>query len=203
MPTSTPDPQPPKGLRLGRSPWLLALAVLLLVGVLALLGWLALNQGSPGQQDFEGGGVRMTIPGDWEFSDITQNQACTTTPTLECVVILTAPQGYNFSVTWYQQTDAVDVATVDAREWKKFVEYYPNAILFSREDLQISGQPAIRRTFLQNDPLSTPVYFQQMYVVDGLRLYLITARFYSAEMLELESPTVDAVLESIEFTGEE
>jgi hypothetical protein len=42
-----------------------------------------------------------------------------------------------------------------------------------------------------------------VYVVDDLRLYLITARFFSAELLEAEDATVDKVIDSIAFTDEE
>jgi hypothetical protein len=201
MPVSSADPKKENRFTLGRSPWLLALAVLLLVGVGALLGWLLLNRAS-GYTEIEGNGIRMSVPDDWDLEDTAANQACQTQG-LECVAILSTPQGYNFSVTWYEQTAEISVEAVDEREWKKFVEYYPSAILFNRKDVQVGGLPAIQRTFLQNDAQNTPVYFRQVYVVNGLRLYLITARFFSAEMMDAHAGVVDAVIESIQFTDGE
>jgi hypothetical protein len=202
MPTSNPDPKikPPR--RLGRSPWLLALAVLVVVGVLVLVGWLFLNQAGGGTRQIEGDGIRLTIPEDWVEEDISTNESCQT-ETLECVAILSAPQGYNFSLTWYDQFTESSVAEVDEREWAKFREYYVTAILFSKDDLTVGGLPAIQRTFLQTDTQSTPIYFRQVYIVAGLRLYLITARFFSAEMMEAQAGVVDKVIESIEFTSGE
>lgn len=205
MPTTSsnpnPDSNPSKRLTLGHSPWLLALAVLLLVGVGAALGWLLLDHAS-GYTEFEGDGIRMSVPDDWEFTDMSANEACQM-ESLECVAILSTPQGYNFSVTWYQEIAEITVEAVDEREWKKFVEYYPSAILFNRKDIQVGGLPAIQRTFLQNNAQGNPVYFRQVYVVNGLRLYLITARFFSAEMMEANDGVVDAAIESIQFTDGE
>jgi len=192
--------KPPR--RLGRSPWLLALAVLVVVGALVLIGWLLLNQTGAGTRQIEGDGMRLTIPEDWVEEDISTNESCQT-ETLECVAILSAPQGYNFSITWYDQFSETSVAEVDEREWAKFREYYVTAILFSKDDLTVGGLPAIQRTFMQTDTQSTPIYFRQVYIVDGLRLYLITARFFSAEMMDGQARVVDKVIESIEFTAEE
>ena len=204
-PTSKPTtpPTPPQRRGLGRAPWLLALAVLVILGAMAGIGWLLMDRSS-GEQTFEGGGVRMSLPEDWTLEDTSGNQACQTEG-LECVAILSAPQGqgYNFSVTWYQQSEPVSVQTIDDREWKRFVAYYPSAILFERSDLQVGGQPAIQRTFMQNDSQGTPIYFRQIYAVKELRLYLITARFFSADEMQAYSGVVDAVIESIHFTGEE
>ena len=199
-PASKPTTTPPRRRGLGRAPWLLALAVLVILGALAGVGWLAMDRTS-GEQTFEGGGVRMSLPEDWTLEDTSSNQACQTEG-LECVAILSAPQGYNFSVTWYQQSEPVSVQTVDDREWKRFVAYYPSAILFERSDLQVGGQPAIQRTFMQNDSQGTPIYFRQIYAVKELRLYLITARFFSADEMEAQAAVVDAVIASIHFTGE-
>jgi len=199
MPTSSSTSGKKSLLKPGSSPWLLALAVLLLVAVLVSLGWLLLNRTSGDLRQIEGGGIRLSVPEAWTEEDTSTNQACQNEG-LACVVIMSAPQDYNFSVTWYQQGVETSVQAVDEFEWKKFVEYYPSAILFSREDLEIGGLPAIQRTFLQNDEQYTPIYFRQVYVLNGLRLYLITARFYSAETMDAQSTTVDAVIESIEFT---
>ncbi len=201
-PTSKPatTPTPPQRRGLGRAPWLLALAVLVILGALVGIGWLLVDSSSE-EQTFEGGGVRMSLPEDWTLEDTSGNQACQTEG-LECVAILSAPQGYNFSVTWYQQTDPVSVQTVDDLEWKRFVAYYPSAILFERSDLTVGGQPAIQRTFMQNDSQGTPIYFRQIYAVKELRLYLITARFFSADEMEAQAGVVDAVIASIHFTGE-
>ena len=199
-PASKPTTTPPRRRGLGRAPWLLALAVLVILGALAGVGWLAMDR-SGGEQTFEGGGVRMSLPEDWTLEDTSGNQACQTEG-LECVAILSAPQGYNFSVTWYQQSGPVSVQTVDDLEWKRFVAYYPSAILFERSDLQVGGQPAIQRTFMQNDSQGTPIYFRQIYAVKELRLYLITARFFSADEMEAQAAVVDAVIASIHFTGE-
>ena len=201
MTTSSPHPQSPKQLTLGRQPWLLALAVLLLVGVGAGIGWLAFNRTPSGMQTFEGGGIRMTIPQDWTIEDTSTNKACQT-ESLECVAILSTPQDYNFSITWYTQPEPTTVQMVDDTEWKKFVSYYPSAILFSREDLQVGGLPAIQRTFMQNDEQNRTIYFRQVYVLNELRLYLITTRFFSAEMMESQAATVDAIIASLHFTGE-
>ncbi len=189
-------------MRLGRSPWLLALAVLLLVGVFILLGWLALNKAESGTRPIEGDGIRLTIPEDWSEEDTSTNEACQN-ETLTCAFILSAPEGYNFSITWYDQLSETTVEAVDEREWAKFREYYVTAILLERESLEVGGLPAIQRTFMQTDTNSTPVYLRQVYVVDGQRLYLVTARFFSAELMEAEDATVDKVIESIEFTDGE
>ncbi len=199
MPTSFSDPGKKSLLKPGSSPWLLALAVLLVIAVVVSLGWLLLNQASGDLRQIEGDGIRLSVPEVWTEEDTSNNQACQNEG-LACVVIMSAPQNYNFSVTWYQQGAETSVQAVDEFEWKKFVEYYPNAILFSREDLEVGGLPAIQRTFLQNDEQNTPIYFRQVYVLNGLRLYLITARFFSAETMDAQSAAVDAVIESIEFT---
>jgi len=199
MPTSSSNANKKPPLRLGNSPWLLALAVLLLVAVGVSIGWLLINQTNDGVRQIEGDGIRLSVPDSWTEEDTSTNQACQTGG-LACVVIMSAPQNYNFSVTWYQQAEETNVQTVDAFEWKKFQEYYPNAILFSRDELEVGGLPAIQRTFLQNDEQNTPVYFRQVYVLNGLRLYLITARSFSAETMDAQSAVVDGVIESIEFT---
>jgi hypothetical protein len=199
-PSSNANKKPP--LRLGGSPWLLALAVLLLVAVVVSLGWLLLNRTGGEVRQIEGDGIRLSVPVEWTEEDTSTNQACQNEG-LACVVIMSAPQDYNFSVTWYQQLGETTVQAVDAFEWKKFQEYYPSSILLSREDLEVGGLPAIQRTFLQNDEQNTPVYFRQVYVLNGLRLYLITARSFSADTMNAQSAVVDAVIESIEFsTGE-
>jgi hypothetical protein len=199
MTTSSADPKKKQPRRLGGSPWLLALAVLLLVGVLVSVGWLLLNQASGGTRQIEGDGIRLSIPEDWTEEDMSTNEACLSGE-LECVVILSAPQDYNFSVTWYDQLTETTVEAVDEREWAKFREYYVTAILLSKEELQVGGLPAIQRTFMQTDTNNTPIYLQQIYVVDGVRLYLITARFFSADMMDAQARVVDKVIESIEFT---
>ena len=43
MQTTKSDPDKKQTLRLGRAPWLIALAVLVVVGVFVLFGWLLLN----------------------------------------------------------------------------------------------------------------------------------------------------------------
>ena len=202
MTVSSTGTQKTRSLRLGRSPWLLALAVLLLVGVLISLGWLALNKAEAGTRQVEGDGIRLTIPEDWTEEDTSTNEACQN-DTLTCEFIFSAPQGYNFSITWYDQFSETTVAAVDEREWAKFREYYVTAILLDKEDLEVGGLPAIQRTFMQTDTNSTPVYLRQVYVVDGLRLYLITARFFSADLLDAQDGAVDAVIESIAFTDED
>jgi hypothetical protein len=199
-PSSNANKKPP--LRLGRSPWLLALAVLLLVAVIVSLGWLLLNRTAVEVRQIEGDGIRLSVPVGWTEEDTSTNQACQSEG-LACVTIMSTPQNYNFSVTWYQQLEETTVQTVDAFEWKKFQEYYPNAILLSREELEVGGLPAIQRTFLQNDEQNTPIYFRQVYVLNGLRLYLITARFFSAETMDAQSAVVDGVIASIEFSSGE
>jgi hypothetical protein len=202
MTTSSADPKKTRSLRLGGSPWLLALAVLLLVGVLISAGWLLLNGTSGGVRQIEGDGIRLSIPEDWTEEDTSTNDACQS-ETLQCVAILSAPEGYNFSVTWYDQLTETTVEAVDVREWAKFREYYVTAILLDKTELQVGEQPAIQRTFMQTDTNNTPIYLQQIYVVDGLRLYLITARFFSADMMDAQARVVDKVIESIEFTSGE
>ena len=195
---SDPNNKPPR--RLGRSPWLLALAVLLIVAVLVVISWLLLNQGGEGETRLiEGDGVRLTVPVEWNEEDISLNESCQSEE-LTCVAILSAPENYNFSLTWYMELAGTTVEEVDASEWKKFSEYYPQAILLSRDELEVGGLPAIQRTFLQNDQQNTPIYFRQVYILNYPFLYLITARFFSAEMMEAQAGVVDAVIESIEFT---
>ena len=200
MRTPSSDPNKKQPRRLGRSPWLLALAVLLIVAVLVGVGWLLLNQGGEGETRLiEGEGARLTVPVEWKEEDLSQNESCQSEQ-LTCVAILSAPENYNVSLTWYSEFSATTVAEVDAIEWKKFSEYYPEAILLSREELEVGGLPAIQRTFLQNDQQNVPIYFRQVYILNYPFLYLITARFFSAEMMESQSGVVDAVIESIQFT---
>ena len=200
MQTTKSDPDKKQSLRLGRAPWLLALAVLVVVGVFVLLGWLLLNQGGEaGTRLIEAEGVQFNVPQDWSEEDLTQNESCQN-ESLTCVAIMSAPEGYNFSLTWYTLLGTSTVELIDENEWRKFREYYPEAILFSKEEIEVGGLPAIQRTFLQNDQQTTPIYFRQVYIMNGSRLYLITARFFSAEMMEAQAGVVDAVIESIIFT---
>jgi hypothetical protein len=187
-------------LRLGGSPWLLAIAVLVIVGVLVLLGWLLLGRDSGSRTRLiEAEGVQLSVPEDWNEEDISQNQTCQQ-GTMTCVAILTAPEGYNFSLTWYTLLGTSTVQLVDENEWRKFRAQYPEAILFTKEEITVSGLPAIQRTFLQNNPENTPIYFRQVYILDGQRLYLTTARFFTAEMMAAQAGVVDQVIESIQFT---
>ena len=202
MTVSSAGSQKTGAMRLGRSPWLLALAVLLLVGVLIALGWLALNRAGGETRQIEDDGIRLSIPESWTEEDTSTNEACQN-DTLTCEFILSAPEGYNFSITWYDQLSETTVEAVDEREWAKFREYYVTAILLDKEALEMGGLPAIQRTFMQTDTNSTPVYLRQVYVVDGMRLYLITARFFSADMMDEQDRVVDAVIKSIEFTDGE
>jgi len=200
MRASSSNPNKKQSIRLGRSPWLLALAVFVLVGMLALLGWLLLNQDGEVQlRQIEGDGVLLYVPEDWTEEDLSQNESCQS-GTLTCVAILSAPEDFNFSLTWYTELALTNVRAVDEFEWKKFRDYYPDAILFTREEIQVDGLPAIQRTFLQNDQSSTPIYLRQVYILYGQRLYLITARFFSAETMEAQAGAVDTVIESIKFT---
>lgn len=202
MTTSSTGSSKTRALRLGGSPWLLALAVLLLVGVLVSAGWLVLNRAGGATRPIEGNTIRLSIPENWTEEDTSTNEACQN-ETLTCEFILSAPEGYNFSITWYDQLSETTVEAVDEREWAKFREYYVTAILLQKEDWQVGGLPAIQRTFMQTDTNNTPVYLRQVYVLDGLRLYLITARFFSADMMDGQDRVVDKVIESIEFTSGE
>lgn len=200
MTTSNTNLNPKLPRRLGGAPWLLALAVLVILGVLALLGWLLLSPGAEtNMRQIEGDGVQLSVPEDWSDEDISQNQNCQQ-GTMTCVTIQTAPEGYNFSLTWYSLLGTSTVQLVDENEWRKFRAQYPEAILFTREEITVGGLPAIQRTFLQNDQSNTPIYFRQVYILEGQRLYLVTARFFSAETMDAYAGVVDQVIESIDFT---
>jgi hypothetical protein len=116
------------------------------------------------------------------------------------VAVLTTSDDYYFNVIRYDQPSEITVVALDEREWQAFSSFYPEAILFSREERQVGGLPAIQRTFLQNNPQNVPVYIRQVYVINGLYLYVITAGFPSAELMEGQSPLMDQILASIRFT---
>jgi hypothetical protein len=179
-------------------PLVLASAVMLLVGVGAVLGWLLFVQFS-GKQSLEAGGLKMRFPASWQVIDTSQNQACQTAG-VACVAVLTTSDDYYFNVIRYDQPSEITVVALDEREWQAFSSFYPEAILFSREERQVGGLPAIQRTFLQNNPQNVPVYIRQVYVINGLYLYVITAGFPSAELMEGQSPLMDQILASIRFT---
>ena len=208
MSKSSADAKQPIPPRLGTKPWLLALAVLLGLGVIAVLGWLLLRQADgtepaqPGERIISSGGVQVSVPEPWVEYDPTESEACQK-PGLLCVTLLQSPQGYYFHITRYEQQDALTSQQVDEREWNEFMSYYAQAVLMKREDIEIGGLPAVEREFLRTDPNNAPLYLRQVFVARGLYYYILGFGFPSAEVMDAERTLVDQVLQSIQFTGDE
>ena len=92
---------------LGSRPWLLALAVLILVGAFGLFVWLVMGR-LGGEQQLGGGGMTLRVPIDWDVVDVSQNQGCQM-PGVDCIAILSAPEGFNFDVLRYDQAQEIIV----------------------------------------------------------------------------------------------
>jgi len=176
----------------------LALAVLLLVSALGVFFWLLMGRLSD-EQRVAGGGMQLRVPANWDVVDVSQNQGCQM-PGVDCIAVLSAPEGFKLDVLRYDQAQEIPVAAVDEREWQAFRDYYPNAVLIERVEKQVGGLPAIERSFLQNNEFTEPVYLHQVYIVKGLSLYVISAGFPSAEMMAAQAPVLIRILESIRFT---
>jgi len=149
---------------------------------------------------FQGDGFALTYPSSWRTIGPNQMRK---QPGFELLFAAHSPDdGTSVNLIHTTLEHETTAERVDQEEWIGFLLNNPDAILSSREIIEVGGQSAVRRIFsvpVPNTP-SGRAHILQIYIVRDHVFYLFTGWAPSADTMEQHRPEIESIVASIRFT---
>ena len=153
-------------------------------------------------QSFEGGGIQLTYPGDWQSININELDI-DKQPGIEYLLVIrhTPDDGTRFTLMQIGLQRKASVEEVDLELWKQYESTIPDISLESRETIEIGGQSAVRRICAAPSEYlpGEQEHIMLVFFVKELTLYHIFSRAPSTEVFKQHRAEIDEIIASINF----
>lgn len=152
---------------------------------------------------FQGDGFTLTYPGSWvEVSEFFEEQQDCKEPGVQCYLAIghTSRDGTSLNLMGFAFDEAISVGEID--QWVQVESGKPDVTLESRDFITVAGQPALR--WIYNAPGSDAaggrMHILQVFLVNGLEVYLFNGGADSADTLSKHRPEMEAIINSMQFS---
>jgi hypothetical protein len=157
----------------------------------------------PPQKTYQGDGFTLTYPNDWEELDISGQDFCLQTG-IDCLLAIGHPSGdgTNINLMRYSIVELVDIEELDEVLWAQFVSSAPDVILESRDMIEVSQLPAVRRAYTVPSATSPGgrSYIIQVSAANELVVYQFTAWASSADVMAPHVASIEAIIQSFQLS---